>query len=73
MEFEAIAQMLIGKWPVVAVILSIMGALVVVGMAVVAITPSKKDDQMLEDLKKNGFFAKILEFLSKWSPFQKKS
>jgi len=72
MEFDAIAAMLIGKFPVVALVLQGMGALVVIGMMVVALTPNKEDDAMLEDMKKKGIVGKLLEFLAKWSPVQKK-
>lgn len=72
MDFQAIAQMLIGKWPVVGVILSALGGLVVVGQAIVAITPSQKDDEAWDKIKALPIIGPIVAVLSSFAPIQKK-
>jgi hypothetical protein len=72
MDFQAIAQMLIGKWPIFGIILSVLGALVVVGQTFVAITPSQNDDAAWEKLKAMPVIGQIISLLSSFAPIQKK-
>ena len=57
--------------PWVPLVLAALGALVVLGQAIVAITPGKADDAKLEEIKK-GFFGKIIDALAAFAPIQKK-
>lgn len=72
MDFSAIAQMLIAKWPVVGIILSVLGGLVVVGQTVVAVTPSTSDDAAWEKIKNIPILGQIIAVLSNFAPIQKK-
>jgi len=53
-------------------ILQILGILMVLAQAIVAITPGKSDDKKLEDLKKKKFMKILLNFLKNFAPIQKK-
>mgnify|MGYP000874621972 CR=1 FL=1 len=69
---ELLLNGLVEKLPWLMLILSILGSLVVVGQAVVIITPSKKDDEFVEGLEKNGILGGILKLLKKFAVIQKK-
>lgn len=62
---------LILKYPLVGLILSILASLPVMAQIVVAITPSKADDEWLARVESNSITAKILEFLKAFAPWQK--
>ena len=57
-------------WPHIQLGLQILGSVVVVATAIVAITPTTKDDEMLGAAK--GKFASIFAFIEKFSVIQKK-
>ena len=59
-------------YPIVGVVLAGLGSLLVFASAIVKLTPSKKDDEMLENLKKNSIFKKMFEILEKFSVISKK-
>lgn len=63
---------LLFDYPVVSLVLSSLGTLVVFASAVVALTPSKKDDEALEGLLKKPLIKKAFDFLKKFSVIQKK-
>jgi hypothetical protein len=69
---EAQITQLAAQFPVVMMILTALGALCVIGIVVVGLTPTPKDDAKLAELKK-GLFGKILAFLIAFSPIQLKS
>lgn len=54
-----------------ALALKILGSLVVAGAIVVALTPSKSDDQKLEKLLAYPFIGGLLKALMAFSPIQK--
>lgn len=54
-----------GAWVLFA--LSILGMMLSLATAVVAATPSKKDDDWLEKMKKNVFLGWLFSFLSRFS------
>ncbi len=68
MEVSNILDMVVSAWPVGLKVLQVLGSLVVVGLAVVAVTPSKKDDEFVS----KGFLAKVLDAIKAFSPWQKK-
>jgi hypothetical protein len=72
MDAASILALLVGKWPVVGLICSILGALVVVGQAVVAVTPSTADDAAWEKLKSIPVLGAVLAALANLAPIQKK-
>ena len=60
------------QYPIINQVLVILGSLLVLAQVVVLLTPSKKDDAKLEELKKNSIFKKIWDFLLSFSVLQKK-
>lgn len=53
-------------------ILSALGGLTTIGLAVVALTPGKADDEWLEKQKEKPLVANILKFFAAFSPLAKK-
>lgn len=51
MDYAAILQGLVAKWPILALIFMVLGTLLVIGQAVVPLTPTKKDDAAWEKIK----------------------
>lgn len=72
MEAQIIAY-LASVVPYGPTILMVLGFLVVVGMAVVALTPSVKDDEYVEKLKSLPIIGNIILALAAFSPIQKKA
>lgn len=72
MDIQALLVMVASKYPVVALVLGGLGALVIIGMAVVALTPSKDDDAKLEALMAKPVIGPILKALMAFSPIAKK-
>lgn len=71
-QIQNVLQDLIGKFPVVSTVLLILGALVVLAQVVVVLTPTKKDDEILDKIQKNSIGGAVLDLLKSFSPFQKK-
>lgn len=69
---DAVLQVLAGLHPVVGYILMGLGALVVIGLGVVAITPSQEDDAFVEKMKAIPVLGQLLLALQNFSPIQKK-
>lgn len=69
---DAVLVVLAGLHPAVAWVLMGLGALVVIGMAVVAITPSQADDAWVEKVKSVPVLGQLLLALQSFSPIQKK-
>lgn len=72
---EALTLFLVGlaeKLPWLALILGALGSLVVVGQAVVILTPSKKDDEFLDGLEKHSIFGTLLKAIKSFAPIQKR-
>ncbi len=67
------AHLLTGKYPVAGIVLSSVGVLVFVAQMVVLVTPSKKDDEKLDELMKKSWFAGLVDFFKSFAPFQKGS
>lgn len=64
---------LIEQFPIVGTILVVLGALVVIGQFIIALTPTRKDDEILESLKKKPFYGLVIDFLASFAPFAKKN
>lgn len=60
------------KFPLVAIILGALGCLVIVAQAVVVMTPSRKDDELLDAVQKNSIGGLLLKALVAFAPIQKK-
>lgn len=63
---------LAGQFPWIMAALTILGSLVVVGQGIVLITPSKRDDEILDQIEKNTIGGYLINFLTKFAVFQKK-
>lgn len=72
MDFSIILAGLAAKFPWAALGLAILGMLVVIGSAVVAMTPSKADDEAWDKIKNIPVLGSILSALANFSPIQKK-
>lgn len=76
MDISLLIQMaldwLVANVPYAVLGLTVLGGLVVVGQAIVAVTPSQSDDAWLEKLKQHKILGPILVLLAKFAPFQKK-
>ena len=60
-------------WAVwILAVLSILGSLVVVAQAIVAVTPSKKDDEVLAKVENNSIGGFIFKLLTAFAPVKKK-
>lgn len=71
-SIEQLVTQLAGQFPWILLALTILGSLVVVGQGIVLITPTKRDDEILNQFEKNAFGGFILTFLKKFAVFQKK-
>lgn len=68
---EKMSEFLIGKFPIVGTILAGLGLLLMIAQMVVLFTPTKKDDELLENLKSKGWFKLLFNFFLSFAPFQK--
>lgn len=59
------------QFPILTIVLAVLGSLVVVAQIVVALTPSQADDQALEKVKA-GPLGKVFAVLEKFAPYKKK-
>ena len=69
---EAIINYLIGLNPVIPVVLSALGGLVVLGQSYIALTPTQADDKWYADLEKKPVIGQALEILKRFAPIQRK-
>jgi hypothetical protein len=58
--------------PIFLLVLTSLGSLVVVGQAVVVITPSKKDDEILDKIEKHSISGFFINLLKRFAVIQKK-
>lgn len=65
-------ELLMKNYPVVILVLSGIGTLVVAATAFVAATPSKTDDAKLEEIKKKPVIGSIIIFLERFSTVSRK-
>lgn len=72
MDVAMLLHYLAAQFPLMGSVLVILGLLVVVGQAVVVITPSKKDDEAWAKLKALPLIGPLLDALSAFAPLQKK-
>ena len=72
MDIGTILAVAAQKYPVILLPLCFLGLLVVVGMAVVALTPSKSDDAWIDSLMNKPVIGPVLKAIASFSPVQKK-
>ena len=72
MDFVALIQMLVGKYAVASLVVMVLGTLLVVGQAVVMLTPSKKDDEAWAKIMAVPVLGPVLSALCNFAPIQKK-
>jgi hypothetical protein len=65
---EALLQMAAQALPVLAGVFSLLGLILVVAVAVIRFTPSKKDDEFLEKLQAVPILGGLLAALMKRAP-----
>lgn len=65
-------EVLLKNYPVVILVLSGLGTLVVAATAFVAATPSKSDDLKLEAIKKKPFIGPMIIFFERFSTVSRK-
>lgn len=71
-DIEALLLLLIAKFPVLLGVCAILGLLVVVGQALVAFSPTKKDDAVLQRIMAIPFVGAIVAALVKFAPIQQR-
>lgn len=69
---DAFLMTLAGLHPVVPLVLSALGSLVILGGAYVAITPTQEDDAWFSKLEEMPVVGMILKALKAFSPIQRK-
>jgi len=72
MQLDPMLGWLSALHPIVPIVLAGLGALVVVGQAYVAITPSEKDDAWFEKLEGIPLVGSLIKALKSFSPIQRK-
>jgi len=72
MDVSVILALLVDKFPIAGLVLGGLGALVVLGAAVVALTPSKSDDAAYEKVMGIPILGPILKAIAAFSPIAKK-
>lgn len=60
------------QYPIVMTIVTILGSLVVVGQTIVAVTPSKSDDEAVAKIFLIPVLGPVLKAVAAFAPFQKK-
>lgn len=69
---DAFLMTLAGLHPVIPLVLSALGSLVILGGAYVAITPTQEDDAWFAKLEEMPVVGMILKALKAFSPVQRK-
>lgn len=72
MDLSALLAMLAGLNPIILMVFSILGVLVVAGQAIVLLTPSKADDEAWEKIKQVPVLGSLISALANFAPIQKK-
>lgn len=72
MDVSAILTMLAVKFPIVALVLGVLGILVVAGQAIVVLTPSKSDDAAWEKIKAMPILGMLIAAIAEFAPIHKK-
>jgi hypothetical protein len=71
-NFEALILNLIAKFPKIGTVLIFLGAIIVVGKAIIDMTPTSEDDEWYEVINKNPITGRVLRFISQFAPLQPK-
>jgi hypothetical protein len=69
---ESVLMMLAGLHPAVPLVLAMLGGLVVLGQAYVAMTPSESDDAWYAQLEAKPILGGILKAIKAFAPIQRK-
>lgn len=76
MDVSLLVQMgldwLVANVPSAVLVLTALGALVVIGQAYILLTPGKGDDEWYAKIQEKPVVGKILKMLANFAPFQKK-
>jgi hypothetical protein len=72
MDFGILLTYLSTNFPVVGEILIYLGVLVITGQTVVAVTPSKSDDEWMKKLEEKKILGPLVKALGAFAPIQKK-
>lgn len=71
-QIDVLFALAVGKFGWAPAVLGWLGTLVVVGLGVVAMTPSKKDDEFVGKIYGIPVLGSFLKALAAFSPLQKK-
>lgn len=69
---EMLIPVLANYHPMIPVVLAILGGLVVLGQAYIAITPTEKDDAWYASLEAKPVIGQVLKVLKSFAPVQRK-
>ena len=69
---ESLLVMLAGLHPTVPLVLAMLGGMVVLGQAYVAITPSQDDDAWYAKLEAKPIIGALLKAIKSFAPIQRK-
>lgn len=72
MEYVDLINALVAKVPVLGMVLMALGALVVLGQVIVALTPSQADDEAVAKVFAIPVLGAILKAIASFAPIQKK-
>jgi hypothetical protein len=64
---------LVSGHPVLSVVFMVLGLLVALAQVIIPLTPTKRDDEILNGLLEKTIFKKIFDILLSFAPIQKKS
>lgn len=71
-DIENMLAAVVGKFPIVAYVLMVLGTIVVLAQVYVAMTPRKDDDAFVAKLESMPVIGHLLRALVKFAPFQRK-
>lgn len=69
---EMLIPLLAGYHPMIPVVLAVLGGLVILGQAYVALTPTESDDAWFSALEQKPVLGQILKVLKSFAPVQRK-
>ena len=72
MDLSLIIPGLILRFPIIGSVLTVLGMLVVLGQAYVAITPTQNDDAWFAKLEAIPLLGAIIKFAASFAPIQRK-
>lgn len=72
-NFEALVLNLIAKFPKLGTVLIVLGSIIVIGKAIIDMTPTREDDEWYEVINNHPIVGRLVMFISKLAPIQPRS